>query len=89
MDSVPTVIFFKNGLQVDRVDGADAAKISSKVKAHSLKEVAPVDVSLSKLEDRLKALINKHNVMVFMKGTRDAPRCGFSRTLVQILNGTG
>lgn len=27
--------------------------------------------------------------MVFMKGTRDAPRCGFSRTLVQILNGTG
>jgi Grx4 family monothiol glutaredoxin len=41
------------------------------------------------LEDRLKALINKSNVMVFMKGNREAPKCGFSRTLVQIMNESG
>ncbi|KAK8756405.1 hypothetical protein V5799_000894 [Amblyomma americanum] len=33
---------------------------------------------------RLEHLINKAPVMVFMKGSPDAPRCGFSRTLVEI-----
>ncbi|XP_063541491.1 glutaredoxin-3 [Cydia strobilella] len=90
VDSVPTVILFKNGSQVDRVDGADAAQITSKVKAHSLGKAAPaISAPQQPLEERLKALINKHNVMVFMKGNRDTPRCGFSRTLIQILNGTG
>ncbi|CAG9787290.1 unnamed protein product [Diatraea saccharalis] len=88
IDSVPTVILFKNGLQVDRIDGADAAQITSKVKLHSLGKGVST-VSPEKLEDRLKALINRHKVMVFMKGNRDTPRCGFSRTLIQILNGTG
>lgn len=27
--------------------------------------------------------------MIFMKGDRNAPRCGFSRQLIQILNDTG
>ncbi|XP_063635185.1 glutaredoxin-3 [Cydia splendana] len=90
VDSVPTVILFKNGSQVDRVDGADAAQITSKVKAHSLGKAAPaISTPQQPLEERLKALINKHNVMVFMKGNRETPRCGFSRTLIQILNGTG
>lgn len=75
---------------MDRVDGADAAQISSKVKMHSLGKGAPVNATPQQpLEERLKALVNKHNVMVFMKGNRDTPRCGFSRTLIQILNGTG
>ncbi|CAH0673926.1 unnamed protein product [Spodoptera exigua] len=89
IDSVPTVILFRNGAQVDRVDGADAAQISSKVKAQSANKTALGDVAPVKLEDRLKALINRHDVMVFMKGNRDQPRCGFSKTLIQILNGTG
>ncbi|KAL4719209.1 hypothetical protein ACJJTC_016442 [Scirpophaga incertulas] len=88
VDSVPTVILFKNGTQIDRVDGADAAQITSKVKSYSLYKGTTV-TSMQKLEERLKALINKHKIMVFMKGTRDAPRCGFSRTLIQILNATG
>ncbi|XP_028026203.1 glutaredoxin 3 [Bombyx mandarina] len=88
VDSVPTVILFKNGTQVDRIDGADAAQISSKIKAQSLNK-SPAEITPQKLEDRLKALINKHNIMVFMKGNKETPRCGFSRTLIQILNGTG
>ncbi|CAH2085602.1 unnamed protein product [Euphydryas editha] len=89
VDSVPTVLLFKNGNQIDRIDGADAAQITSKVKSHSGSASSINNEPKASLEDRLKALINKHNVMVFMKGTRDAPRCGFSRTLIQILNGTG
>lgn len=89
VDSVPTVILFKNGKQIDRIDGADAAQITSKVKTHSLGKGAVDLAPTQKLEDRLKALINKKDVMVFMKGTRDTPKCGFSRTLIQILNASG
>nr|QWA14830.1 glutaredoxin [Diaphanosoma celebensis] len=38
------------------------------------------------LEERLKGLINKAPLMVFMKGDSETPRCGFSRQLVEILN---
>ncbi|XP_023954081.2 glutaredoxin 3 [Bicyclus anynana] len=88
VDSVPTVILFKNGSAVDRVDGADAAQITSKVRSQcGAKDLN--NASQQPLEERLKALINKHNIMLFMKGTRDSPRCGFSKTIIQILNGTG
>ncbi|KAJ3121286.1 Glutaredoxin 3 [Physocladia obscura] len=34
---------------------------------------------------RLKELINKASVVLFMKGNPDAPRCGFSRQIVALL----
>ena len=40
------------------------------------------------LDERLTALINKSSVMVFMKGNPSQPRCGFSRTLMEILKET-
>lgn len=90
VDSVPTVILFKNGDLVDRVDGADASQITSKVKIHSLGKVAAMqNPAKPPLEERLKTLINSHNVIAFIKGTRQAPRCGFTRTLIEILNGSG
>ena len=41
--------------------------------------------STPSLDDRLKALTHKAPVMLFMKGTPDAPRCGFSRTAIELL----
>ena len=38
------------------------------------------------LEDRLKKLTNRSNVMLFMKGLPSAPKCGFSRQIVEILD---
>ncbi|KAI8610507.1 thioredoxin-like protein [Chytriomyces sp. MP71] len=49
--------------------------------------------SLSKrfLSDDMRGRIDKavqaHEVLVFMKGSKEAPQCGFSRAVVQILNG--
>ncbi|CAM9177426.1 unnamed protein product [Ectocarpus sp. 13 AM-2016] len=37
------------------------------------------------VEERCKDLMKSAETMVFMKGTPDAPRCGFSRTLVGLL----
>mmetsp|Transcript_20372 Transcript_20372/g.52908 ORF Transcript_20372/g.52908 Transcript_20372/m.52908 type:complete len:319 (+) Transcript_20372:31-987(+) len=41
------------------------------------------------LDSRLEGLINREKIMVFIKGTRDAPRCGFSRTILGILKEEG
>lgn len=38
------------------------------------------------LEERLKELINRHKIMLFMKGIPSSPRCGFSRQIVEILD---
>eukprot|EP00440_Ansanella_granifera_P042224 gb/GFBE01045772.1/.p1 GENE.gb/GFBE01045772.1/~~gb/GFBE01045772.1/.p1 ORF type:complete len:333 (+),score=94.91 gb/GFBE01045772.1/:1-999(+) len=38
------------------------------------------------LQERLKDLINQADVMLFMKGDPDQPRCGFSGKIVGILN---
>lgn len=45
--------------------------------------------SAEDLNDKLKRLINSAPVMLFMKGTPDAPRCGFSRSIVDILKSEG
>lgn len=39
----------------------------------------------AQLEARLKELMGKERVMLFMKGEPDAPRCGFSRRAVALL----
>jgi Grx4 family monothiol glutaredoxin len=41
------------------------------------------------LQERLAALVRRAPVMLFMKGTADAPQCGFSRRLVALLRTTG
>ena len=38
------------------------------------------------LRASVDAFIGENKVVLFMKGTKNAPRCGFSNTCVQILN---
>ncbi|NXI14924.1 GLRX3 protein, partial [Irena cyanogastra] len=38
---------------------------------------------------RLKSLINKAPVMLFMKGNKQMAKCGFSKQILEILNNTG
>ena len=38
---------------------------------------------------RIEALINSSPILVFMKGTKLMPQCGFSNNVVQILNSLG
>lgn len=38
------------------------------------------------VETRIKKLIASSKIMVFIKGTKMMPQCGFSNTVVQILN---
>ncbi|KAL7516093.1 hypothetical protein ACHAWX_001152 [Stephanocyclus meneghinianus] len=46
---------------------------------------APSTVATS-LNGKLQQLINRHRIMLFMKGIPSSPRCGFSRQIVEILD---
>ena len=43
----------------------------------------------SDTRSRIDQLINSHSIMVFMKGTKLMPQCGFSNNVDQILNALG
>ena len=38
---------------------------------------------------RIGALVREHRILLFMKGKRDAPQCGFSAAVVQVLDALG
>ena len=40
-------------------------------------------------KNKIQSLIDSNHIMVFMKGTKLMPQCGFSNNVVQILNSLG
>ncbi|XP_062859718.1 glutaredoxin 3 [Trichomycterus rosablanca] len=88
ISSVPTFLFFKGGEKIDRLDGAHAPELTSKVQrlASSMGGPAgPGDAPKEDLNERLKKLINAAPCMLFMKGSPQEARCGFSKQIIQIL----
>ncbi|NP_001279353.1 glutaredoxin 3 [Callorhinchus milii] len=79
ISSVPTFLFIKNHEKIDRVDGAHAPDLTKKVQRYG--ETAKQD-----LNDHLRKLINSAPCILFMKGTPQDPRCGFSRQIVGIFS---
>lgn len=89
IEAVPTVIFFRNNKAVDRVDGVDIASLTAKCSKLAGVSTSSTKPAQAPLEDRLRALINRAKVMIFMKGNRDTPRCGFSKETIRLVNETG
>ncbi|XP_036191593.1 glutaredoxin-3 isoform X2 [Myotis myotis] len=89
ISSVPTFLFFKNSQKIDQLDGAHAPELTKKVQRHASVGSFPPSGSEHPKEDlnlRLKKLIHAAPCMLFMKGTPQEPRCGFSKQMVEILN---
>lgn len=55
---------------------------------NALQNVGEETTAVESLESKLKRLINQETIMLFMKGTPDNPRCGFSNTIVGLLKNT-
>ncbi|RUS90030.1 hypothetical protein EGW08_002217, partial [Elysia chlorotica] len=72
---------YSNG---ELLGGLDIVK--EMVESGELKEALP---SVEDLNKRLKGIINQSPVVLFMKGSPSAPRCGFSKTTVEILAEVG
>lgn len=94
--AVPTfVLVGTDGSVVAKIEGSDkAAEVTQAVQrlqqqhqATSSEPVAPTTTLSAdqELSQRLDRLIRSSPVMLFMKGTPDAPRCGFSRQMVELL----
>ncbi|KAJ2557350.1 glutaredoxin [Coemansia sp. RSA 1933] len=100
ISAVPTVIIAKKAKIIGRVDGVNVAEIVKQVASNcgatnGLSEqaaaAAAADASSPEefkqdLNTRLKGLIERAPVMVFIKGTAAQPRCGFSKKIVGMLN---
>lgn len=87
---VPTVLLLRNSRILDRIDGVNNTKLTERIKYHlENKDILSdyVDKPKESLEDRLKKLISQAPCVLFMKGNPEQPRCGFSRTIVSILDG--
>jgi monothiol glutaredoxin len=41
---------------------------------------------MSEIFDKIKKTIEENDIVLFMKGSKDFPQCGFSATVVHILN---
>ena len=44
---------------------------------------------MNTVNDRIQQLIDKNRIVLFMKGNRAIPMCGFSATVVQVLERLG
>lgn len=44
---------------------------------------------MSEVRDRIQGLISDHDVVLFMKGTRNFPQCGFSNAVNEVLKRLG
>ncbi len=44
---------------------------------------------MSETQERIKEIINKNDITLFMKGTANFPQCGFSGRAIQILKAVG
>jgi len=99
--AVPSFVFVKEGKVVDRVEGANPPELSKTVAKYSKSPAssatngttaastpsvaAAPTMSAEEMNARLKELTSSSSVMVFIKGTPTAPRCQFSRQLLEIL----
>ena len=93
--SVPYFVFYRDGRRVDAHEGADAAVVTNKSKQYFASRGAasttPAAASREPvaLNDRIKSMLAAQDVILFMKGTRTEPRCGFSSKVVAALDATG
>eukprot|EP00735_Rhodelphis_limneticus_P011360 TRINITY_DN4449_c0_g1::TRINITY_DN4449_c0_g1_i1::g.7341::m.7341 TRINITY_DN4449_c0_g1::TRINITY_DN4449_c0_g1_i1::g.7341 ORF type:complete len:339 (+),score=68.71,sp/Q28ID3/GLRX3_XENTR/50.00/3e-103,Glutaredoxin/PF00462.19/39,Glutaredoxin/PF00462.19/4.6e-18,Glutaredoxin/PF00462.19/2.4e-17,Thioredoxin/PF00085.15/8.6e-17,SH3BGR/PF04908.10/0.0024,SH3BGR/PF04908.10/0.037,GST_N_3/PF13417.1/1.5e+03,GST_N_3/PF13417.1/2.8,GST_N_3/PF13417.1/0.24,Phosducin/PF02114.11/0.00011,Thioredoxin_8/PF13905.1/0.0011,Thio len=82
VETVPTFVFFNGGHQTGTVTGADAAEVTKRVQGFGQ---TPAAAPLA-LHTRLQALMNKAPIVLFMKGSPAAPKCKFSRAILDLLS---
>ncbi|KAF0697905.1 Aste57867_11437 [Aphanomyces stellatus] len=95
LEVVPTFIISVSSNVVDRIEGMKVAEVAQAIDRASKRLAEPKAVAESSepkpvvlddaLRTRLQKLTNASPVMVFMKGNPNAPKCGFSRKTITML----
>lgn len=91
--SVPMIVCTRNGGVIKKVDTFEPSQLIriikeelEKLELFSTGDEAQSADPKDKSKEYLKKLTARAPVMIFMKGEPKAPRCGFSRQLVEILS---
>lgn len=83
------VATFWLGIAVQKADAFVAPAVSFAAPKAALRPLGMSDdfiqESPADTQERIQALVDNHSVLLFMKGSRLFPQCGFSNTAVQIL----
>eukprot|EP00210_Caulerpa_lentillifera_P008689 g8288.t1 len=82
--TVPHFLFFKGGKLQGELDGADPAALMEKIDGFVSQKTTPEKSET--VTERIEKLLSKNEVILFMKGSPSAPRCGFSSKVVNALN---
>jgi Grx4 family monothiol glutaredoxin len=90
--SVPMIACVKKGQTIKRIDTLDPTNLTNMVREQlRLLEMVSTNESGESVDPKetfkayLKKLTTRAPVMIFMKGHPEAPRCGFSKQLVELL----
>lgn len=93
ISAVPTVLIGAEGKILERIDGVQPAQLTKSLK-QLIKErqtttnntpVVKKEETEKELNDRISRIINQSTVVLFMKGNRLEPKCGFSRQAIALL----
>ncbi|KAI0636285.1 glutaredoxin [Trametes polyzona] len=103
VEAVPTFVVLRGHTLLGRISGADAPALTEAIATHvrgpssinpqshtdrAPPAAAPQETQ-EELNQRLHKLMNQSKVVLFMKGSPDQPRCGFSRRIVDLLRTQG
>jgi len=70
----------------DYVISSTVASTLSDQQQQQTNDTTTTSAASPSLNDKLKQLITRHRIMLFMKGIPSSPKCGFSRQIVEILD---
>ncbi|RHZ21591.1 hypothetical protein DYB31_014697 [Aphanomyces astaci] len=86
LEVVPTFIISVSSNVVDRIEGMKVAEVAQAIDRASKRLADPTSAVLDDaLRNRLLKLTTASPVMVFMKGSPNEPKCGFSRKTIGLL----
>jgi len=90
LESVPVFLFLHGGAVTDTLTGASAPDLALKVRQNALTASIHTDAvgappATVPIEERCRQLTSRAPVVLFMKGSPAAPRCGFSRKICELL----
>ncbi|GJJ08639.1 hypothetical protein Clacol_002858 [Clathrus columnatus] len=97
IEAVPSFIVLRGHTLLSRINGADAQTLTSALTKHArtspagqaqtnrFPQAESEEETEDQLVDRMQNIMQQSRVVLFMKGSPDSPRCGFSRQTVAIL----
>ncbi|XP_014207694.1 glutaredoxin-3 [Copidosoma floridanum] len=82
--AVPTTLFFKHTEIVARIDGVNPTKVLELINKQLLRDQNGSFKSENS-EEKIKKLVNQAPCVLFIKGTKISPRCGFSKSMIALV----